>query len=288
MATNFLTTSAEPARKPASANRYSRRKAPIAVLLGTAVAAVLQFAALAPAQAAPSPDSVALWTMSPDPDALTMQRSIVMTTGLVHSEGGLHIKKSKGRLTGGTEYAGEYSTQATNIRVQPAAQKVTGGLGNPAVPTIADYRPGGPAALAASSYTAVDAAHCQGGYWTPDSEATFSGVVYVPCGLSLTGGKQRSLGATFVAEGRIMVWASKLTVGPEVSGASLISGATGEGAVLFAGTKLTTRGRVLALDGNVRITSAATVLHCGAQAQVITIYRAAVKVPLSDRCADLD
>jgi hypothetical protein len=287
MAIDFMTTYAEPARKPATATRYSRRKAPIAVLLGTVIAAGLQFSAVAPAQAAPSPSSVALWTMSPDPDALTMQRSIVMTTGLVHSEGGLHIKKSKGRLTGGTEYAGEYSTQATNIRVNPAAHKVSGGLGNPAIPTIADYRPGGAAALAASSYTSIDAAKCVGGYWTPDPKATFSGVVHVPCGLSLTGGKQRTLGATFVAEGRIMVWSSKLTVGPEVSGASLISGATGEGAILFAGTKLTTRGRVLALDGNIRITSAATVLHCGAQAQVITIYRASVKVPLPDRCADL-
>jgi hypothetical protein len=171
--------------------------------------------------------------------------------------------------------------------VQPAAKKVTVGQGNPALPAIADYRPGGAAALAASSYTAIDAAECSGGYWTPDPWATFSGVVYVPCGLSLTGGKQRTLGATFVAEGRIMVWASKLTVGPEVSGASLISGATGEGAVLFAGTKLTTRGRVLALDGNIRITSAATVLNCGAQAQVITIYRAAVKVPLPSRCTDI-
>jgi hypothetical protein len=131
MAIDFMTTYAEPARKPVTATRYSRRKAPIAALLGTAIAAGLQFSAIVPAQAAPSPSSVALWTMSPDPDALTMQRSIVMTTGLVHSEGGLHIKKNKGRLTGGTEYGGEYSTQATNIRVQPAAHKITTGQGNP-------------------------------------------------------------------------------------------------------------------------------------------------------------
>lgn len=266
-----------------SRTRFSRRRA-VAVLASTALAAGLPLAASSPAGAAPT-TRISLWAMSASADALSFSRSIVKTNGLVHSEGAISIKKSKGKLTGGVEYGSTLTRKATKIKFRPAAVKVVPGQGHPAGPVIADYRPGGAAAVAADSYTAVDPADCTDGSWSPSRKVTFTGIVYVPCNLAITGGKNRSIDATFVAEGKILVSGTRLTVGPAAAGPSLVSGATGASAILVKGAKVTTRGIVFAPAGQVRIAKTASVLICGVQAQTIAVTRSSVKVPMPKRCS---
>jgi hypothetical protein len=259
------------------------RKA-VVTLASAALAIGLPLASSAPAEA--SSTSVALWAMSSKGNSIRLSKTIVRTGGLVHSEGGIAIRKGSGKLTGGAEYGSTLTRKATKIKIKPAAVKITPGLGHPVMPVIADYRPGGAAAVAAASYTAVDPMHCVNGFWTPDRRATFSGVVYVPCGISLTRGKQRSFDGTFVAEGRILVHNVNLKLGPTTGGPALISGASGKDAILITRARLTTRGKVFAPAGNVRIVNAATTLTCGVQAQAIAARQSTVKIPMPSRCAD--
>ena len=206
-----------------------------------------------------------------------------MTNGLVHSEGGVLIDHGKGRLGGGVQYGSVLVKKNTKIKIDPAAQQVATGQGAPMAAVIGDYRPGGPAATTAASYTAIDPGLCVGGVWKPERHEVFTGVVYVPCALILSGEKQRSIDATFAAEGSITVRATKLSVGPAVNGPSLISGASGD-AVIITGTKFTARGQISAAQGSVRILKASSVLICGAQAQNISAVKSALKIPMLDRC----
>jgi hypothetical protein len=254
----------------------------VAVLVAGALAAGTQILAVSTASAAPAPvpiwNTAGLWASANASGAISLSKSILMTNGLVHSEGGITIHHTKGNLSGGTEYVTTLSKD-TKIKIGPAAVQVAPASADPVTPTIADYRPGGAAALAASSYTAIDPTQCVGGWWTPSRTATFTGVVYVPCGVSLTGSKPRTIPATIAAEGTIMIQSQKITIGQGASAPALVSGTVGDTGVLFDHSKSTVNGMVLAPLGGVRITHAAVVLSCGAEAKTITAIQAAIKVP---------
>lgn len=231
----------------------------------------------------PVPVAASLWATSRNADALRITGVNVTADGRVHSEGGITVRGSSGALTGGVEYASTLTVAGSPIRIKPAARKVAAGQGNPAQLDITSYRLGGAVERSGARYTAIRKADCVNGYWTPRPGIQLSGTVYVPCGVILSG-PRRSIDATIAAEGKILVLATGLTVGPTVSGPALVSGAAGAKAITIAAASVETRGVVVAPAGEVVIVGSATTQRCGIQAQTINLAGAGIRLPMSARC----
>jgi hypothetical protein len=160
---------------------------------------------------------------------------------------------------------------------------VAAGQGGPPVPDIADYRPGGAVQASGVAYRAIPASACSNGVWTPGPKEKLTGVVYVPCGVSLTG--QDTVPATIAAEGPIAVRGSGVVVGPTTAGApSLITADTSASAVSLKGSGLTVRGTVFAPAGTVSASGSGFVAQCGIVASAIEITGSGGSATLGARC----
>jgi len=113
-----------------------------------------------------------------------------------------------------------------------------------------------------------------------------TGVVYVPCALTLTG--PGTYGATFAAEGPITVSGSKATVGQPLPAAagqpSLVTAATGADRIRVTGADITLLGQTLAPAGQVQVSGARVALGCGVVASRITVSGADSAARMSARC----
>lgn len=232
----------------------------------------------------PIPTAPSLWATSPSDTAISVVGTGFRAAGRVHSEGGLRMLGTNASLTGGTEYATRLDLIGTGLTITPAASKVAPGQGNPPIPAIADYRPGGAIATSGVPYRAVDPKTCQGGNWTPSPTETLTGVVYVPCAVTLTG-TGRTIAATIAAEGTITVTGSNMTIGPSAAGApSLLSAASGTDAIVLWGLDVTLVGTAYAPAGTLRAVGTRAVLQCGVVSSMISIVGTNVSTPMSSRC----
>ena len=230
----------------------------------------------------PIPATPSLWATGTTPDALAVTGSGFSATGLVHSEGGVSVTGSGASLTGGTEYATQATIRGAQQTVRPAAKQVPAGQGAPPLVDIADYRPGGRIARSGVAYRAVPASACRGGVWTPAVGEAVPGVVYVPCGVVLTGA--RTLTATHASEGPVrLTGANTVLTSPADGSPSVVSGASGD-AVVVEGAGVRVSGAVQAARGVVRSVGSNGVLECGVVASRITIEGSGVAVPMVARC----
>lgn len=205
------------------------------------------------------------------------------TNGRVHSEGGIRITGSRTELTGGTEYTTSIDTTGSRLVIDPAARRVAAGAGAPLVPDIADYRPGG-ALAGGDEYHPIPQSACKGGTWSPDDKVAYSGIVYVPCSVRITGSR-KTLGATLVAEGTVTVTGSRNSVGgPSRGEPAIISGSSAETAVSITGSRSEITGTVFAPDGGIRATGSRGVFNCGLLGQKVSITGSRTTIPMSTRC----
>ncbi|MEV4706448.1 hypothetical protein [Actinoplanes sp. NPDC049316] len=228
----------------------------------------------------PTPAAVGLWASGTTADALTLNGAGIAVTGPVHSNGGITVTGSGTTVSRGAEYATTLSVRGAGSSV-PDAHRVDRG-DPPAAATVDAYRPGGPAARDAG-YHAIPASACKQNRWTVRGDDVPSGVVYVPCAVTINGSGRVS--AVIVAEGPITAAGASLILGPDrASSPALLSAASGPAAIQVSGAGVQIRGTVQALDGEVAVTGAQSVLRCGVTAKSIRISGAKARVEVDDAC----
>lgn len=234
----------------------------------------------------PIPTAPSLWATSTAADAISVTGARFAADGRVHSEGGIFVRGTGQVLTGGVEYGTVLDSAGGPKTITPAALRTQTGDGGPAVPQMNQYRPGGAASHSGAPYIAVSRIDCVNGAWTPPTGMMLTGVVYVPCAVSLTG--SGTFGATFAAEGPITVSGSRATVGQDLpAGAgqpSLVTAASGADGIRVTGADVTLVGQALAPAGQVRVSGARVALVCGAVASSITVSGADSAARMSARC----
>ena len=234
----------------------------------------------------PIPTAPSLWATSTAADAISVTGEGFAADGRVHSEGGIRLRGAGHILSGGVEYGTVLDSAGAAMTITPAAVRAQAGQGGPAVPQMDQYRPGGAASRSGAPYTAVSKSDCVNGAWTPKAEMVLTGVVYVPCGLTLT--RPGAYGATFAAEGPITVSGSKATVGQALpAGAgqpSLVTAATGADGIRITGADITLLGQALAPAGQVQVSGERVALGCGVVASRITVSGADSGARMSARC----
>jgi hypothetical protein len=229
----------------------------------------------------PIPTTPALWATGAADTALSVTGSGFTADGRVHSEGGAQLTGARLSATGGTEYGSRLVTVGAGQTFTPAPVRVAAGQGAPAGAPITDYRPGGPVATSGVAYRAIPASACRGGTWSPAAGEQLTGVVYVPCGVQLSG----VAAATVAAEGPVRVVGSGVRVGPATPGApAIVTGATGTDAVTVTGTAVAVSGAVRAPVGAVRITGSNAVLECGIVADTIAVTGSGAAARMTARC----
>ena len=229
------------------------------------------------------PTTAALWASSTRPDAIDLRGGGVAANGLIHSEGGITIAGAGATLTGGTEYTSSLVLNGAGSTFTPAPRRVLARQGSPLSVEISSYRPGGSLA-AGPNYLAVAPSACVGGVWSPTPAQQYSGVVYVPCAVSITQANT-TVAATIAAEGPVKVSGANITIGRAESGVpSIVTGATGADAVILTGAKLNTIGTVFAPTGDVRISGAQSSFVCGVFAQAILASGGGPSFTMTSRC----
>jgi hypothetical protein len=189
------------------------------------------------------------------------------------SHGQFLTKRLRQVLTGGVEYGTVLDSAGGQKTITPAAVLMRTGQGGPEVPQMDQYRPGGTVSRSGAQYIAVSKDDCVNGGWTPPAGMVLTGVVYVPCALTLSG--SGTFGATFAVEGPITVSSNKATVGQALpAGAGqppLVTAAFGADGIRVTGADVTLAGQALAPAGQVRVTGARVILGCGVVASSITV-----------------
>ena len=233
--------------------------------------------------ASPVPTTPSLWALDSGGSGVTVLGAGFSANGLVHSEAGVTVAGARGRLSGGVEYASSYTQRGADITVSPSPRKVVAGLGNPSVPDIADYRPGGPVASSGVVYTVVPASKCVNGVWRPPT--TVTGVVYTTCAVEIN--KSGSYRATFAAEGSIRIVGSGITVGrlsaQNPGEPAIVTGAS-SAAFTLAAAGSAINGQIVAPRGQILVAAARVTLTCGAVGRSLLITGSAVAAPMTENC----
>jgi hypothetical protein len=232
----------------------------------------------------PIPTVPSLWAASRAANAISVTGARFAADGVVHSEGGIRVSGAGYDLSGGVEAAAKL--QIADGPNTPVPLNYKAGGGSPAVPKMGRYRPGGTASRSGVPYTAVSMSDCVKGQWTPRAGMVLTGVVYVPCGLTLTA--TGTYGATFAAEGPITVSSNKTTVGQSLPAGegqpSLVTAATGAAGILITGADITLLGQALAPTGQVHVSGARVALGCGVVASTITVSGADSSARINSSC----
>lgn len=228
----------------------------------------------------PVPTVPGLWATGDGSDALQIRGRGTTVEGRAHSDGGIVVSGSGHVLTGGSEYVSTLAVQGGGHQTPGATQVAAGDA--PAVASLADYRPGGSRAVGAS-YSAIPASSCRGGTWTVRAQDVPAGVVYVPCGVDVTG--TGGVRATLAAEGPIRISGSGVTVSPGVTGApSLITASDEASAVAVVGRSASLVGTVVAPAGGVQLSGDDGSYRCGVLARTIDLSGSDISVPVRSDC----
>ncbi len=225
--------------------------------------------------AAGTPDAgIALWANSSGGSGgVVWSASSSKANGLVHSNRNLKISGSRNSLLGGTEYARRLQLKGHKNLIDPPAVKVAPG-GSPLEFDIADYRPGGAAAVAAGQEYFDATAECElKGKWKRHGNGTEipSGLHYVPCDVVISGSDITG-SFTIVAEGTIRISGARATMGPGFSDDLLFfsNAATGK-AIWIAGADSAFDGFVYAPRGSATLTGARHDVRCGIFANKVAL-----------------
>lgn len=234
----------------------------------------------------PIPTAPSLWATSTAADAISVTGARFTADGRVHSEGGILVRGAGHVLTGGVEYGTVLDSAGGPNTITPAAVLMRTGKGGPEVPQMDQYRPGGAVSRSGAPYIAVSKGDCVNGGWVPPAGMVLTGVVYVPCALTLSG--SGTFGATFAAEGPITVSGNKAPVGQALpAGAgqpSLVTAASGDDGIRVTGADVTLVGQALAPAGQVQVSGARVALVCGVVASSITVAGADSAARMSAQC----
>jgi len=207
----------------------------------------------------------ALWaTSSTANDTIKVTGSNNQFTGQVHSNREIRVSGSQHRFTGGTKYVTALNVTGSNTTFTPAAVQ---GLAGPApiVYPIADWRPGGTAALAAGAAYRNMSSSCSGNgnnrKWQPGNVLA-AGVYYVNCNIAVSGSNVGG-NVTFVTDGTIKVSGSGSSWTPYAGGLLFLAGSTDSRAVDLSGSGHVFHGSMFAGAGGIELTGSGNVLDCG-------------------------
>ena len=195
--------------------------------------------------------------------------------GLTHSNRDIKVSGSGKSFTGGTEYVNGFTASGSNNTFTPGQTKVVA-AGFPVTFTLADYRPGGKAAVAADAGFKDMSAQCSGRNgnrkWQPSGNLA-DGLYYVNCAVQISGSQLGAGKVTIAAEGAIKVSGSGNTFArpfvPE--GALFVAGDGSDKAVDLSGSGQTYGGAIFAGSGGVSISGSGQKFVCGIEADTIRI-----------------
>jgi hypothetical protein len=226
------------------------------------------------ATAMASEPGVALWAESTgDGPGIVWSASKSVAAGLVHSNSDLTISGSNNQLLGGTEYVGDLAVNPNGNVVDPPAS-MTGATKAPIEFDIADYRPGGPAAVTAGAQYHDGTAECGlEGVWSQHRMGTeiATGLHYVPCDVVISAA-EISGQLTLVAEGTIQITGSRLQLGPAFADDLLLfTGSDAPDALRIEGGQSDFDGIVYAPSGQATVAGSGHHLRCPVIAETLTV-----------------
>jgi thermitase len=211
------------------------------------------------AQTAPAcADGYALWAISGTRDkTIEFSGSDVVVVGAVRSNADIHIGGSENRITGAVEYVRRFE-DAGDENSYPAPARVPSGQ-PPLSYAVADYAPGGAAAVAAQQagrYTVIN------GDLDVSEPTLLDGLYYVKGKAKLAASKLTGT-FTIVAEDIIEVSGSLQQLSPYANGLLLFSNKSEPGGsiVKLAGSNSTLNGVIYAPRGTVEISGSNSALR---------------------------
>ena len=221
---------------------------------------------------------VALWANSNATDASMESTSGAVTvTGLTHTNDDLRVRGGAKTFTGPTEYVRTLDVGGAGATFNPPAVK-TGIKPYPITFPIADYRPGGRAAIEAGPAWHNMSSSCgSDGFWHVVGSTLTSGIYYASCGVQING---NPIGGTITvaAEGDIKVSGSGAFFDPYIDGLLFVSYSTGTNAIQVDASGSTFFGYSFAERGRVSLTGANNQFYCGILADRIDIAAQSLSV----------
>jgi hypothetical protein len=185
-------------------------------------------------------------------DAFSVAGAGSKISGLVHSNGAITIQGANHKLTGGAEYVSILAINGASNVISPVAKK-TAVWTNP-TGSLVNFRNNG-AATRVSGYRAIPSSSCVNGIWTPTPN-DLSGVIYVPCGVKLSGAGQTKK-VSLAADGPIVLSGAGWNLSPAFGQSIFVSSAD----ISLSGAGLVARGLVDA-GGVLRQSGAANTIDC--------------------------
>jgi hypothetical protein len=155
----------------------------------------------------------------------------------------------------------------------------------PASRNIADYRPGGAAAVAAG--TGYKLAPCSSGTWAYNpAQVAGATIVYTTCGIAFNTTGQ-TVSALIVAEGAITASGRGTTFGSATNpwSTGILTASAASPAINFSGEATTIYGNVQALNGHVTTTARFMNFRCGILANTITFSGASPVATVDSNCS---
>ncbi len=225
---------------------------------------------------------VALWANSSTAkQTIQVSGSGQRIVGLTHSNNELKVTGSNKVFTGGTEYATKIQTSGSGNTFSPSPVQ-TPPSGFPKVFPIADYQPGGRAAVAAGA-AFFDMSSACGSKWQP-SGVLAPGLYWVPCDVGISGRQFTAGPVTIAAGGDIHVSGSGQDFfEPFIDGVLFTSADTTDSAIKVSGSNSDFVGYMFAGAGGIDISGSNHELSCGLLADRIKITGSGTRVDV-DSC----
>ncbi|GAB4188560.1 MAG: hypothetical protein Tsb002_14940 [Wenzhouxiangellaceae bacterium] len=209
--------------------------------------------------------SAALWAQGGDDRAIDWAGGTGRVDGLTHSNGGIRLRGNDKQLIGGAEYVTSLDARGGTYTFEPQPQQVSEKPW-PYQHQLADYQPGGRAALAAGDQYFDLSAECGGnGVWQRNAgDAPLAeGLYWIPCDVALNvSGLSGEL--SIVASGSMQITGSAPQGISHFSDGILFwSEASGANAIKLSGSGLNLSGYQFARNGEIDVSGSDMVLACG-------------------------
>ncbi|MDZ7679057.1 MAG: PKD domain-containing protein [Acidimicrobiales bacterium] len=168
---------------------------------------------------------MAVWATGDDSRSISISGSSSTIRGRAHANGGVRTAGSSHGFDGLLTHAGPLSLAGAHHEFDPEPQQ-TGPADPPVSVELADYRPGGRAAVAAGA-DFHDMSQVCGSTWSPDTVLE-PGLYWAPCDVHIAGAHVFAGPVTIASEGEVRVTgAGGEFFEPFVDGALFVAGADG-------------------------------------------------------------
>ena len=218
--------------------------------------------------------ALALWADGSDGIDWTGGGGVV--TGLTHSNGGIRTRGQTKTFDGPVEYVTSWNVKKTTT-TQPPTQVSASDA--PVAFDIADYQPGGRAAIDAGA-NFFDMSNECGNRWQPSGPLT-PGLYWVPCDVKLNS-SALSGEVTIVSTDDIQVSGSAANFAPFIDGLLFYSDSTGNKAIKNSVSGSTFLGFMYAPQGRVDLKGSGNTYLCGIVADRINISDNAIAITAVD------